>query len=416
MGRMAKATLDLQGRISELLDIPNFAGELDAADPKAIATLLPFKELLIKDIVFRYSADPSKARAAAQAAAVAAAAAAAASGASSKDAAAAAAAAAQAAAGDAPDADNPALGFSGEIRIVPGRSYAIIGQNRSGKSTLTHLICKLYAYQGGSMAVNGTPYEIIPRVALRRLVAYVAQRPFIFPGTIRDNIMVGNPAATEAEVIAAAEAAGVFAFALGDESVVSNSSPSSPPSCSCLEDELLNSGKYDSLLFPKQESLTLDELLPPGWKPPCPVHSTRPLGPDASAPSSSTSRLDRLRSVLDYETRTRGSNLSGGFGQSVALARAFLRTDARIVILDEAMGQMDAFKKREIILPRLFSHVRKHNQALIVVTHDLSLCPKLEHVVLLDKGELVAQGAHDQLMANKEPLYLKLMGGELETQ
>jgi ABC-type Mn2+/Zn2+ transport system ATPase subunit len=49
----------------------------------------------------------------------------------------------------------------------------------------------------------------------------------------------------------------------------------------------------------------------------------------------------------------------------------YVRTKAKIIILDEALGQMDAFKKREVVFPRLFDFVDKHNMALILISHDL---------------------------------------------
>ena len=59
----------------------------------------------------------------------------------------------------------------------------------------------------------------------------------------------------------------------------------------------------------------------------------------------------------------------------MALARVFLRRRAQLVILDEALGQMDAIKKRELIMPRLLKFVRDHNMTLILVSHEVPRCP-----------------------------------------
>ena len=100
--------------------------------------------------------------------------------------------------------------------------------------------------------------------------------------------------------------------------------------------------------------------------------------------------------LLILSNTARGQNVSGGFAQSIALARIFVRHDTKILILDEgvsetsiiftyiylylllhlfilkiAMSQMDAYKKREIIYPRLFEFTRKFGIALIIITHDL---------------------------------------------
>ena len=93
--------------------------------------------------------------------------------------------------------------------------------------------------------------------------------------------------------------------------------------------------------------------------------------------SARVTRLEDRRETRRYASRTararaeRGSNLSGGFAQSVALARVFLRRSAQIVILDESMGQMDALKKRELIFPRLFAFVKEQRMTLIIISHEV---------------------------------------------
>lgn len=88
---------------------------------------------------------------------------------------------------------------------------------------------------------------------------------------------------------------------------------------------------------------------------------------------STLSRSEKLR-ILETECKAGGSNLSGGFAQSVALARIFLRPNARLLILDESMSAMDPFKKREIIFPHLLNFVRSRNMTLLFITHDMVSC------------------------------------------
>jgi ABC-type multidrug transport system fused ATPase/permease subunit len=104
-----------------------------------------------------------------------------------------------------------------------GKRYAIIGQNTAGKSTLTKLITKLYCPDEGEISINGVPYHDIPRVQLRDVISYIPQRPLIVAGTIQDNILIGNPEATEEEVMFAAEASGLFEF-LGISNPTANAS------------------------------------------------------------------------------------------------------------------------------------------------------------------------------------------------
>jgi len=115
--------------------------------------------------------------------------------------------------------------------------------------------------------------------------------------------------------------------------------------------------------------------------------------------------------LLKTRTETRGENLSGGFAQSVALARIFLRPEAKLVILDEAMSQMDAIKRHEHALPRLFQFVKKHNQTLIIISHDVrSVAERVDRIFVMDKGRCVHQGSHSFLVASRAAEYMKLIG------
>jgi len=71
---------------------------------------------------------------------------------------------------------------------------------------------------------------------------------------------------------------------------------------------------------------------------------------------------------------------------------------------------MDAYKKREIIYPKLFEFSRKNSIALIIVTHDLLSIQDVDHVFVLDQGVLVHQGAHKELLEQKAEVYMKLLG------
>ncbi len=116
-----------------------------------------------------------------------------------------------------------------------------------------------------------------------------------------------------------------------------------------------------------------------------------------------------MHPVLRMPTTTRGANLSGGFAQSVALARIFLRPRAKIVILDESLGQMDAVKKRDFIMPRLVEFVRRHRMALLLITHEMPALKEVDRVFVLENGRLACQGSHEELLAQRAPAYMKLV-------
>src|SRR5580704_118760 len=95
------------------------------------------------------------------------------------------------------------LSFSAE----PGRVTALVGPSGGGKTTVLNLLLRFYEPYGGGITIDGTEISAVSRKSLRDQLAFVGQDAFLFRGTIRDNIALGCPGATEAEVVAAAKAA-----------------------------------------------------------------------------------------------------------------------------------------------------------------------------------------------------------------
>jgi ATP-binding cassette subfamily B protein len=89
----------------------------------------------------------------------------------------------------------------------PGKVTALVGPSGGGKSTILNLILRFYEVDGGAIAIDGQNTAAVSRRSLRRQVAYVGQDVFLFRGSVRDNIAVGRPDATDAEIVAAAKAA-----------------------------------------------------------------------------------------------------------------------------------------------------------------------------------------------------------------
>lgn len=94
----------------------------------------------------------------------------------------------------------------------PGEMIALVGPTGAGKSTLVSLLPAFYVLQSGRITVDGHDIRQVPLDWLRRQVAVVSQEPFLFNGTIRENILYGNLAATEAELVQAARAANCHDF------------------------------------------------------------------------------------------------------------------------------------------------------------------------------------------------------------
>ena len=212
-----------------------------------------------------------------------------------------------------------------DLSIAPGEMIGLVGHSGSGKSTLVNLICRFYDVTEGSIRVDGTDIRQFSIAGYRRNIGLVLQEPFLFFGTIADNIAYGKPDATRAEIVAAARAAHAHEFIL---------------------------------------------RLPHGY---------------------------------DSLVGERGQTLSGGERQRISIARALL-IDPHILILDEATSSVDTTTEREI-QKALDNLVR--GRTTIAIAHRLSTLRRASRIVVLDRGQIVEVGAHDELLA-REGAYFKL--------
>ena len=100
------------------------------------------------------------------------------------------------------------------LTIQPGEMIGLVGHSGSGKSTLVNLICRFYDVTEGSIRVDGVDVRALPIADYRRHIGLVLQEPFLFFGTIAENIAYGKPHASQAEIIEAARAAHAHEFIL----------------------------------------------------------------------------------------------------------------------------------------------------------------------------------------------------------
>ena len=212
------------------------------------------------------------------------------------------------------------------MRIRAGEQVALVGQSGSGKTTLTKLLMQFYKLTEGEILVDGRSIESYDLRAYRKNLAIVPQEVLLFGGTIRENIMYGDPEADEDRVLEAARLS---------------------------------------------HSMEFIEGLPDG---------------------------------LDTIIGERGVKLSGGQRQRIAIARAILK-DPAILILDEATSSLDA--ESEKLVQMALDELMK-GRTSIVIAHRLATIRNVDRIYVMEKGQIVEQGTHRELMERVDGAYAAL--------
>lgn len=208
--------------------------------------------------------------------------------------------------------------------LKSGTTNALVGRSGAGKSTIFQLLLRFAEPTQGKIFINDIELTKIHPDFWRTRIAYVPQEPYIFRATVAQNIALANPAATQAQIEAAAKAANL----------------------------------HDSILEMKD----------------------------------------------GYDTKLAGrSSLSGGQGQRLAIARAFLR-DCPVLLLDEPTAQLDG-KNEQAILSAL--EKLSYGKTVLIASHKMSLIRSLSSIFVIEDGQLIEDGSHEKLCKN-QGLYFEL--------
>jgi ATP-binding cassette subfamily B protein len=220
------------------------------------------------------------------------------------------------------------------LKVDAGTMVGLAGPSGGGKTTMVNLICRFYDVLEGQILVDGVDVRDYDVESLRRKIGVVLQEPFLFHGTVGQNIAYGHPEATMERIIESARAANAHDFIVG---------------------------------------------FPDGY---------------------------------DTLVGERGHTLSGGERQRISISRAILNNPT-ILILDEATSSVDTETEKLIqeALARLVA-----NRTTIAIAHRLSTLRRANSLIILDKGEIKEQGAHDELAGKEDGVYAKMIKTQTEMQ
>ncbi|WP_231371696.1 ABC transporter ATP-binding protein [Oxalobacter paraformigenes] len=213
-----------------------------------------------------------------------------------------------------------------------GQSIALVGNSGGGKSTIVSLLPRFYDVDSGHILIDGIDIREVTLASLRDKMAVVFQDNFLFSGTIRDNVKIGKPDASDDEIWKALDMAYLADF------------------------------------------------------------------------------TSSLKEGLDTYIGERGILLSGGQKQRLAIARAFIK-DAPIIILDEATSALD--NKSEAVVQKAIENLMK-DKTVFVIAHRLSTIRNADKIVVINEGEIMEIGSHEELMGIEDGFYKTLYNAQFK--
>ncbi|MGY5765039.1 ABC transporter ATP-binding protein [Brachybacterium sp. DNPG3] len=232
-----------------------------------------------------------------------------------------------------------------DLELEPGTTTAIVGPSGSGKSTVLALLAGLHQPTSGQVLVDGVDAATLDAGSRQRLSSMVFQHPYLFDGTLRENVLVGNPSASKEELRRATALARVDAFV----------------------DDLAGG----------------------------PGDAGTPASGGDSATGATRADSPTVASGWDAPVGEGGALLSGGQRQRVSIARALLKP-APVLLVDEATSALDT-ENEAAITAALAEDTRPRTR--VIVAHRLASIRAADRVLFLEAGRIVEDGGVDELLA-----------------
>jgi len=207
--------------------------------------------------------------------------------------------------------------------VDPGETIALVGHTGSGKSSIINVMMRFYEFFEGDILIDGHSIKDYKIEELRSTIGLVLQDPFLFYGTIADNIRLQNKTITDQQIIDACE-------------------------------------------FVQADSF-----------------------------------INQLEDGYQHKVIERGASFSTGQKQLLAFARTIV-TDPKILVLDEATANIDT--ETESLIQEGLERIRK-GRTTIAIAHRLSTIKDANMILVLDKGNIIEQGTHSELLDKKGTYY-----------
>ena len=256
------------------------------------------------------------------------------------------------------------------LNLPAGSLVGVTGPVGSGKSALARAVIGLYPLGHGRVLLDGTPVEALSGPERAARAAYLPQDPFLFSGTIRENVLAADPAELRRRDVQDSDEHAVHPV---------QTCPAAP------------SG-----------TRTIEEVPPAATASPAPAVERLQAAVEIAALADD---LETFPRGIDSQIGESGVRVSGGQRQRIALARALAaqRRTPGLLVLDDPFSAVDVDTEARIAaaLRKAFGPAAPPEQraTIVLCSHRLAAFPQADRIVVLDGGRVVEQGTHAELLA-----------------